>query len=427
MENDQNIAPVSTPSFLQKYKNIFISVALLIVIVASGWFVFSSFLKEADILRTQNLTVSDETAGWKTYRNEEYGFEIKLPPGWIAKIDDYFKSPVFISAETNKTAEENCKPGGRCNPEIPAFDIFFNNLDSQYKDYIEPSKIVEIGNNKWTRYLGDGLLAPTHYILINNGKVFNFGAVSGSDESVLKEMLLTFKTIEPQTSDVEGSETFQYKDIKLTYEERSDRILNIIYSRLGASEILIQDLVRNIYTDKQLIFYKTELPNIVRIKNGVGDAGLYVVQEYYVDLDTKKYFSMSYSDEQKIHIKNFDGKTYTINLVTEGECIEIPREENGKIVAYTLEGSVNLVGIEVNGQSKYQINPVVVQKCGVPDFNPWDLIVSKGLSKNLDKVFFYYTLHYKDTDTEIENYFSFDLKTQQIQKEDPVDMLFRDL
>jgi hypothetical protein len=48
---------------------------------------------------------------------EEYGFEIKLPPGWIAKIDDYFKSPVFISAETNKTAEENCKPGGRCNPE----------------------------------------------------------------------------------------------------------------------------------------------------------------------------------------------------------------------------------------------------------------------------------------------------------------------
>lgn len=32
-----------------------------------------------------NKQISDETANWKTYRNEKYGFEVQYPPDWEAK------------------------------------------------------------------------------------------------------------------------------------------------------------------------------------------------------------------------------------------------------------------------------------------------------------------------------------------------------
>jgi len=37
----------------------------------------------------KELKKTDETANWKTYRNEEYGFEVKYPEKWTYKEDSY--------------------------------------------------------------------------------------------------------------------------------------------------------------------------------------------------------------------------------------------------------------------------------------------------------------------------------------------------
>jgi len=46
-------------------------------------------------------SVQDETADWKTYKNEEYGFEVKYPEDWLKnKVDlfpDYMKEAVISS------------------------------------------------------------------------------------------------------------------------------------------------------------------------------------------------------------------------------------------------------------------------------------------------------------------------------------------
>ncbi len=50
-------------------------VIILIVLVGGGIFAWQYF-------RTPEKEIGDETADWKTYRNEEYGFEIKHPEDW---------------------------------------------------------------------------------------------------------------------------------------------------------------------------------------------------------------------------------------------------------------------------------------------------------------------------------------------------------
>lgn len=62
------------------------------------------YLKSDSELMSQNGNFQDtpllSTAGWKTYRNEKYGFEVKLPPRWsnavIEEIQDKGYGGVFI-------------------------------------------------------------------------------------------------------------------------------------------------------------------------------------------------------------------------------------------------------------------------------------------------------------------------------------------
>jgi hypothetical protein len=45
--------------------------------------------------------INDETADWKTYRNEEYGFEVKYPEDWIIENKDERFSFKNISSESS--------------------------------------------------------------------------------------------------------------------------------------------------------------------------------------------------------------------------------------------------------------------------------------------------------------------------------------
>ena len=77
---------------------------ILIVIVGllgfGGWY----FLRQQSPQIPIPLEVKDKTAGWQTYRNEEFGAEIKAPPSIKVEAND---SGFFFPIKINLSQEEN--------------------------------------------------------------------------------------------------------------------------------------------------------------------------------------------------------------------------------------------------------------------------------------------------------------------------------
>lgn len=77
-------------------------IGILAVVLAGGFFAWHKFGAPKE-------GVKDETAGWKTYKSEEYGFEIKYPEGivkkyigtqiWPPKITINLVDPNFVCEE----------------------------------------------------------------------------------------------------------------------------------------------------------------------------------------------------------------------------------------------------------------------------------------------------------------------------------------
>ena len=75
-----------------------IAIILIIVgvlVVAGGvWYLYQkSNIKNQNNRQSaaQQSSTADETANWQTYRNEEYGVEVKYPAYFSASYDDIFK------------------------------------------------------------------------------------------------------------------------------------------------------------------------------------------------------------------------------------------------------------------------------------------------------------------------------------------------
>ena len=80
-------------------------VALVLYLITSrsrGLFPFSEKIIVSPTPAPTTIPTSDETRNWKTYQNEEYGFEMKYPNDWIFEpLDDADEGAGIDGAETD--------------------------------------------------------------------------------------------------------------------------------------------------------------------------------------------------------------------------------------------------------------------------------------------------------------------------------------
>ncbi len=160
------------------------------------------------ILSTFKFIEPDATANWKTYRNEQYGFEVQLPVGWLVEKERdelHFLSPraqegkkLYEQEKKKLYAGEKSEFVGDCCP--PYYDFVFTTATSYPKDIITKDPITNneevIISNFGVRFLFYGIVGSmwggTYYATEKEGLVYNFELINVK-EDVIRQILSTFK------------------------------------------------------------------------------------------------------------------------------------------------------------------------------------------------------------------------------------------
>ncbi len=173
-------------------------IALIIILVTLvgvfGYLYLSGKYKPTGPLKK----VSDETAGWKTYTNTEYGFEFKYPNNWAVSESQKRSLPylVFIVLAPKDIIED---VGGFFSVAVgDETENQFSSFVTQRGDYYVISKTdTSIGNKRATLYVfgrNDSseqvkvvIVQREGYLLkFSNGGISNYG-------DIFNEILPTFK------------------------------------------------------------------------------------------------------------------------------------------------------------------------------------------------------------------------------------------
>jgi len=147
------------------------------------------------ILSTFKFIETDETADWKTYRNEEYGFEVRYPEEFIFESRrDIIRDQIWL--------------GGIYTEDKGNFGILVkeqklnpDNIEGLYGK-IDNVKIIEINNIKAYRYMEGDAGCGGYSISIPKDEItikISFSDCKGQTTEIVNnqdQILSTFKFIE---------------------------------------------------------------------------------------------------------------------------------------------------------------------------------------------------------------------------------------
>lgn len=150
-------------------------------------------LESATVVSSSVVSATDETASWKTYTNEEYGFSFKYPSDWIVQItQNSQKSQILglslVSPEMQKTIKEE-RPDARADIFLDEFSKpkDFNLITNITSDelYIKDSINEKlIAGQKGYKAVFGGLVDETYYFWEKDNNYFRastFGSITDFD------------------------------------------------------------------------------------------------------------------------------------------------------------------------------------------------------------------------------------------------------
>ncbi len=218
----QNYFQVTPPQIKMPYKNFtpkFIGVILILVALGVGASYGIWWWGNQNSQVTMPSATPDPTAGWKTYTNVQYGFQLKYPPDWSVEVSPDGKSIALVSAETEMALEENNKELSdpklikNCITEGPVSEIVFSNHSTLALDIQQyHPQVIEKNYNGIIFKVHPifGMIDGTTYETEKDNKNYVFDVY---DPARIDQILSTFKF----TNSVDTSTWKTYTNTKYGY------------------------------------------------------------------------------------------------------------------------------------------------------------------------------------------------------------------
>ena len=138
---------------------------------------------------------TDETASWKTYKNSQYGFEVKYPPQW--SVND--RKTEFTISDGNLKFEIIMSNAGRGTyfTESKKSSVDVNNVQGERTDFLTSNKQVFVSPISFPNYKKDGW--DSGYIMLDATGSPGFeidNVVNSQNQQATRGQVKNFETLD---------------------------------------------------------------------------------------------------------------------------------------------------------------------------------------------------------------------------------------